>query len=162
MYDWLKSGDVVAFKGKWGVNHVGILAPVFGEQVLYEAYEGEDRPPCLRTQREQPVGVQAHRLGPMFDTHKVVIYPYCRPLYPEEEDRLLALLEDLKAHNRDYCVSQVAETQRGKYWNSELVATVLAAVGMARRFPRPGTIRPARLVRKLVRQGFYKDGIAII
>lgn len=161
MYDWLKSGDVVAFKGKWRIEHVGLIVPVFGEMVLYEAYEGADRPPCLRTGREKPAGVQAHRVGPLFDQCRPVIYPLYRPLFTQEEDRLLHLCEEFMAHNRDYCMMQVNEPVKGRYWASEFAATVLSNIGVARHTPCPGTISPARLVKRLVKQGFCKDGIAI-
>lgn len=125
--DELKSGDMIALSGRdlgslgiqvgslslpniWplgrlglaGVHHVAILAPVFGELVVYESTTG-DRPPCLRTGREKPKGVQAHRLGEIFANGvDVWHYPLRRELYPHEEDRLLVAVEMCMSRGYDY------------------------------------------------------------
>lgn len=91
--------------GKWGwsgASHVIILAPVWGELLAYES-TSFPRPPCIRTGRENPTGVQAHRIADIFDGHgDVWHYPLRRPLYPHEEERLIAAVDACLGRSYDF------------------------------------------------------------
>lgn len=98
----IKPGDLIAIKtGRFSGVHVAIIAPVFGNLVVYE-YTTKRRPTCVRTGRTEPQGIQAHFLQDFLDSDaKVSCYPLCRALYRHEEDRLLLEAELCLGHGRE-------------------------------------------------------------
>lgn len=91
--------------GRWGwagVSHCGVVASVWGEPLVYES-TSFDRPACIRTGRENPKGVQAHRIDDVLNGGgDVWHYPLRRALYPHEEDRLLVAVESCLGHGYDF------------------------------------------------------------
>ena len=160
--------------GRWGyagASHVFIVAPVFGELIAYES-TSFGRPPCLRTGRENPKGVQAHRLSEILDAGgDVWHYPLRRPLYTHEEDRLLAFLESCLGKGYDFVgagksgggvLARLVQRHKGsedlnQYFCSELVVRAWIAVGQMTH-KNAGAWSPQRLVRYVLRRGICDKG----
>jgi len=125
VFDQVKPGDMIASSGRdlgslgiqvatlslpniwplrrWaGVHHVGIIVPVCGHNIVYESTSAW-RPKCVRTNREEPKGVQAHHLSDILDLGgDVWHYPLRRPLYDHEEMRLLDAAEECLGQGYDF------------------------------------------------------------
>jgi len=194
--DEIKAGDIIAVSGKapvslgiqlatlgvpnlgplgrWGVagiSHVGIAATVFDDILVYES-TSFGRPACVRTGRENPVGVQAHYLSTILDAGGDVFhYPLKRGLYFHEEERLLGALEACLGRGYDYfgageagggvlkwfLSSMFAAERLGSLFCSELVAYAWQQVGIFTT-PNAGAWNPARLCRHAVRTGICHKG----
>jgi hypothetical protein len=156
--------------GRWGLaglSHVAIVAPVFGEMIVYES-TSFNRPPCLRTGRENPTGVQAHRLTDILDGGGDVFhYPLRRPLYVDEEDRLLNVLESCLGRGYDFVgagragggrIMRCIQRWTYKHENmnhifcNELVAYCWAQIGIMQ-CRNAGAGNPTSLARHAVRRG---------
>lgn len=104
----LKAGDLVAFSGanlvsdfinvmsygwpRWGISHVGILAPYGGELLLFESTTLNDVPCVIR---HKPVrGAQAQYLDTRLDSYKGRIwhYPLSTTLTGKQTAQLTAFL----------------------------------------------------------------------
>jgi hypothetical protein len=84
--------------GKWGwagMSHVAIVAKYHGELLVYESTSKYSRrPPCKRTGRLEPSGVQAHTIDEFLKGSTDVWHaPLRAPLYADESERLTAILE---------------------------------------------------------------------
>lgn len=160
--------------GKWGlsgVSHVGILAPVFDELLVYESTTFP-RPPCVRTGRTDAKGVQAHFVSDVIDAGgDVWYYPPRRDLYPHEELRLLDFLESCLGKPYDWLdvaksgggiVSYLASKWLGQgdtsqMFCSELVAAALSSVGIMPT-KHADAWNPTRLVRRGLATGVLGSG----
>lgn len=147
-----KPGDLLVTyqRGRLGAQHVSLIASVFGAPLAYESTT-MDRPRCVRTGRDDPKGIQAHLVEDVVGEN-VYHLPLGRPLYMDEEDRLLAVAESCLGRGYEFVGGTTA---------SAFVARVLGEVGIwqhknARNFS------PRRLVHSLVRQGIYRKPVAII
>lgn len=148
-----KPGDIlVAYgKGRLGrAKHVSLIVSLFGTPCVYESTMDE-RPQCIRTGRDTPKGVQAHHINDVMnaDVYRLSLK---RPLYPDEEDRLLAVAESCLGRGWEFI---------GGTTSSAFVARVLGEVGVlchrnALRFS------PRQLTNYVVRQGIYKNPVAIL
>lgn len=105
MLDSMKSGDIIATSVPGrpkSIGHVGIVAPVFGELLIYENTMA-DRPYCIRTGRAEPKGVQAHHVSEVVEqATRAWLVRLNRGLYIDEEDRLLAVVEGYLGHGPEY------------------------------------------------------------
>jgi hypothetical protein len=111
----IKAGDIIAFSGAdWvsdGINlatfgiprvsihHVGIVAKLHNDPLLYEAIgaEGTRPTPCVR-QGRVTAGFQCHWLREIVETvkgQKIYHLPLRRPLYHHEESRLTEYLDSM-------------------------------------------------------------------
>ena len=160
MFESVKSGDLVVLykRGFFGTKPHHICIAV-GEGFIYESTE-QERPPCVRTDREEPKGVQAHRLSSIVDGavgYDVWHLRLRRPLkfdgdsdrgtYLDEEDRLLEVLES--------CLAQSYEFVGGNN-PADLVVKAWTAVGIMTHRPTKWT--PAKLVRYAIRTGIAEWG----
>lgn len=192
----IKAGDIIAISGKaptslgiqlatmslpnlgplgrWGwagISHVAIAAKVWDEIIVFES-TSFGRPPCIRTGRENPVGVQAHYLTTILDAGGDVFhYPLKRELYEHEEERLLAALNSCLGRGYDYfeaglagggflkwCLHRMFAAERlGSLFCSELVAYAWSQVGILDT-ANAGAWNPARLCRHAVRTGLTHPG----
>lgn len=192
----IKAGDIIAISGKaptslgiqlatlsvpnigplgrWGmagISHVGIAARVFDEIIIYES-TSFGRPACVRTGRDNPVGVQAHYLTTILDAGGDVFhYPLKRELYDHEEERLLFALEACLGRGYDYFGAgrafggwfrwtlrkMFADERLGSLFCSELVAYAWGQVGLLNSRSSE-TWNPARLCRHAVRAGITDKG----
>ena len=146
----LKAGDLVVWPGDvYGMyypKHVAIVVPIFGEPVLYESTE-QDRPPCVRTSRDNPKGVQAHRVNEIVKpTDHARHYALYRPLYDDEELRLLDTVE--------YCLGRDYEYVGGP-GSAGFVAHVLKQTGVFTDKNERFTVR--RLMKECTYRGLYKN-----
>lgn len=160
--------------GRWGIagpSHVVILAPVFGELLAYES-TSFSRPPCVRTGRQNPRGVQAHRIGDILEAGgDVWHFPLRRPLYLDEEDRLLAVVESCLGRDYDFIgagksggglVMRLLQRLKdgedlSQLFCSELVVRAWIEVGIMIH-KNAGAWSPARLVRYVLRRGICDRG----
>lgn len=160
--------------GRWGVagfSHVAIVAPVFGEMIVYES-TSFGRPRCVRTGRENPKGVQAHHLSTILDGGGDVWHcPLRRPLYLHEEERLLEFLE--ACLGREYDFFSAGRSGGGRllrliqrltmredldeYYCSELVIRAHAVVGL-HQCRNSSNWNPMRVYRNEVRKGIIERG----
>lgn len=152
--------------GLSGISHVGVVAQVFDQMIVYES-TSFDRPQCVRTGRQKPKGVQAHRLSTILDAGGDVFhYPLKRPLYDHEEFRLLGALEECLGRDYDMFGAAtawggllrwsarrlVAKENLASLFCSELVAHAWGQIGLLQT-PSSDIWNPARLARFAVRQG---------
>lgn len=92
---------------RWaGISHVGVVCEAYngpyGDTLVYESTSFA-RPPCVRTGRQNPKGVQAHRVSDILEAGgDVYHYPLRRPLYHHEEERLLFTLEECLGRDYDF------------------------------------------------------------
>jgi hypothetical protein len=161
--------------GRWGwagASHVMVVAPVFGELLVYES-TACPRPACVRTGRHEPRGVQAHRLSDVLKTSNANIfhYPLRRVLYPHEEDRLLEALESCLGRGYDFIgagksggglLMRVFQRLKGsedlrELFCSELVVWAWVQTGLITH-RNSGAWSPQRLVRYVRRSGLCYPG----
>ena len=163
--------------GRWGwagTSHVGIIAPVFGEMLVYES-TSFSRTPCVRTGRESPVGVQAHTVSDIVEADgDVRYYPLQRELFDHEVDRLLEFLESCLGQGYDtvsagktaggvvsYFISKMFSKDRPEVmFCSELDAAALQAIGVLQT-KNPAAWNPNFLLRFLHRKGVIGKGIRL-
>jgi hypothetical protein len=89
----MRSGDLIATLGRWGrVSGVAILAGYDLNLLAYECTTAE-RPVCRRTGRDNPKGVQAHKVADLLAGETAIQLSLACPLFPHEEDRLLNMVE---------------------------------------------------------------------
>ena len=190
MIDSIKSGDLIAISGKgplsWmiqagtlsmpnfgplgrlglaGPSHVGIVVSVNGEMLVYES-TSMPRPPCVRTRREKPLGVQAHHLSDVIDGTDAWHYPLKTHLYEDEELRLLRAADSCLGRGYDYFSAGRAGggrlirliqilTQREDlktFYCSEFVMALWVAIGVCQA-RNASNWSPSRLVRHARRTG---------
>lgn len=196
MYDELKSGDLIFVSGRgpvsWGVelatlslpnigplgrwglagmSHVAMVCRVFGKPIIYES-TSFSRPPCLRSGRKAPKGVQAHHVSDMFTGKDSVWHlPLCRSLYEDEEDRLLAYLEFMLGQPYDFIGAAksgggkimrflqrfIDKEDMGQVFCSELAVAALKQVGLMQH-KNAGAWSPQRLYRYALRSGLCSRG----
>lgn len=202
MYEQIKSGDLIAVSGKgfvsgaiqigtlglpnvfglgkrgWaGMSHVGVACWAYperstaGDLLVYESTSFA-RPPCVRTRRENPKGVQAHYLDDILNGGGDVWHlPLRRPLYRDEEDRMLAYLEFCLGRGYDFIgagrsaggvvlrtVQRLVDREdMGSVFCSELVAKAWSLIGILQ-VRNAGAWSPQRLVRQAVRRGVVEWG----
>lgn len=194
--DDLKAGDLIAISGKAivsnliqlgtcsvpnigplgrrglaGISHVGVVAPVWGEMLVYES-TSFGRPPCVRTGRQDPKGVQVHWLSSILEAGGDVFhYPIRRSLYEHEENRLLEALESCVGRDYDYIgagrawggvvawmASRILEKEKlASMFCSELVAHAWNQVGILQ-CRNAGAWNPNRLCRYAVSKGICDKG----
>ena len=163
--------------GKWGwsgTSHVGIACPVFGEMLVYES-TSFSRSACVRTGREDPVGVQAHHVSDIVEAGgDVRYYPLQRELYDHEVDRLSEFLEECLGHGYDtvgagktagglvsYFISKMFGKDRPSImFCSELDVAALRAVGVVQT-KNPAAWNPNFLIRFLLKEGIIGKGILL-
>jgi len=148
----LRAGDVIAVKNYWGAKSVAVLAG-YGETTLL-AYEctKDARPTCLRTGREEPAGIQAHRVTDFSSFGPVFHYSLRYLLYPLQIDRILDVVELQLGYG------PTIESSR-KVWdnrNAELVAEALVSIGVLCSPKLDWT--PNGLVKHLVKTGIVSCG----
>jgi hypothetical protein len=160
--------------GRWGwagISHVAVIAPVFGEPLVYES-TSFPRSTCVRTGRQAPIGVQAHTLSTILESGgDVWHYPLRRELYVHEEDRLLLALESCLGRGYDtfgagkaggavinWLIRRTFGRENiGSLFCSELVAHAWSQVGIIQ-CPNASTWNPAMLVRYARRKGIVGPG----
>ena len=167
--------------GRWGLagtSHVGIVCPVFAEggvQMLVYESTSFSRSPCVRTGRENPVGVQAHHISDIIEAGgDVRYYPLQRELYIHEVDRLLDFLESCLGQGYDtvsagktagglvsYFISKMfGKDREAVTFCSELDVATLRAVGVLQT-KNPAAWNPNFMIRFLLRQGIIGKGILL-
>jgi hypothetical protein len=196
VFDEVKAGDLIAVSGKglasnaiqigslslpnvgslgrwnWaGPSHVLIAAPIWGERTVYES-TSFPRPPCVRSNRPNPKGVQAHFLKDIVDAGgNVWHYPLRSPLYLDEEDRLLQVLDSYIGRGYDFLGAGksgggyalrliqrlIGSEDLSLVFCSELVVAAYVHVGIMQH-KNAGAWNPARLVRHVLRQGICGPG----
>ena len=199
MFDFFKPGGIIGVSGKcamsraiqigtlslpnigplgrWGwagTSHVGIVCPVFGEMIVYES-TSFSRSPCVRTGRENPLGVQAHYISDIVEADgDVRYYPLERELYTHEVDRLSEFLESCLGRGYDtagagktagglvsYFISKMFGKDRPEVmFCSELNAAALRAVGVLQTH-NPAAWNPNFLIRFLYKEGVIGKGILL-
>jgi hypothetical protein len=160
-------------RGWAGVSHVAIASPVFGEMLLYESTSFA-RPPCVRTGRIDPVGVQTHYIDEITQAGgDVWHYPLKRQLYFHEEDRLCMVLESCLGRSYDYFGAArsggklnamiqflVRPENFSLLYCSELVAFAWNQVGIFG--TRNASVwSPNALLRRALRTGLVQPGILL-
>jgi hypothetical protein len=133
-------------------DDIAIVVPVFNELVVYE-YTMASRPACVRTNRPEPVGVQAHRLSEWVESvKKPAIVALRRHLYYEEIDALLKTT-DPPLHSMSLDSFGEGGDANQAHLPVNFVAFVLQQTGI---FEAPARRWSARaLVRALIRAGIY-------
>lgn len=199
MFDFIKPGGIIGVSGKcamsraiqvgtlslpnigplgrWGwagTSHVGITCPVFGDMLVYES-TSFSRSPCVRTGRENPVGVQAHYVTDIIEAGGAVrYYPLQRDLYDHEVDRLLEFVESCLGQGYDtvsagktaggvlsYFLSKMFGKDRPEImFCAELDVAALRAVGVLQT-RNPAAWNPNFMLRFLHRQGIIGKGILL-
>lgn len=179
----IKAGDVIGFSGRsWlsaGINvatyglplvsisHVGVMAHTPQHRLLiFESTQLDGDEPCEIT-REPILGTQAHTLERILELYRgrVWHYPFYRPLYPWEENRLTRFLMatigvtyDLTGAMRaggvglSWVESLFREQDLTTIFCSEWVAAAYAFVGL-HRTDNVSRWSPNRLVRRLRSDG---------
>jgi hypothetical protein len=157
-----------------GATHVGIVCDVFGKPIVYESTSFE-RPPCVRTNREKPYGVQAHYLSDIVSAGgDVWHFPLRSPLYEDEERRLLEVLEFYLNFGYDYLGAVksggglvmrtvqrwISKEDMGSIFCSELAVRALLTVGRIQT-PNASAWSPQRLARFVYRQGICESGVLL-
>ena len=195
LYEGVKAGDLLAVSGKgfvantvqaatlslpnigplgrWGwagASHVAIAVPVFDELLAYES-TSFNRPRCVRTNRDNPKGVQAHYIQDIVEAGgDVWHYPLRRPLYLHEEDRLLMFAEQALGRGYDFIGATRASggilmrlLQRAKgsedtglMYCSELALWLWCMVGVAR--TKHAGMSPNYLIRWAIASGILSRG----
>lgn len=149
--------------GRWGwagISHVGIMYPMYDKPIVFES-TSFPRPPCVRTRREHPVGVQAHHLSTLLEAGgDVWHYPLKRKLYDHEEVRLWEALDACLGQDYDFFGAAtawggmlrwtarklIAKERLGTLFCSELVAHAWEQTGLLST-PNAGSWNPTTLVR---------------
>lgn len=159
MIDNVKGGDLLVVGQGWlGPTHVAILAPVWGELVVYE-YTMDDRGLCVRTGRETPKGVQAHEiLDFAASAGGAAHYPICRTLYPDEIDRLTETVESCLGRGPVAWGSDDVELKQNH--GANVVAHTLQAIGLWTAPPQNWTAKS--LVRSLTKAGIVRKGQYVV
>jgi len=160
--------------GRWGwagASHVGIICNVFGEPLVYES-TSFPRPPCVRTGRETPTGVQAHFLSDIVDAGGDVHHlPLHRKLYDDEEMRLLECLDSCLGQGYDFIGAARAGGGRlirtiqkfthkedmNLVFCSEYVRWAMTQVGLDYA-ANASNWNPQKLVRHVLRRGIHTRG----
>jgi len=163
--------------GRWGLagaSHVGVACTVWDQLLIYESTSFA-RPPCQRTGRENPTGVQAHRLDDILVAGgDVWHFPLRAPLYDDEEIRLLNVLESYLGRPYDMVgagksggglvmrtVQRVLGSEdMSNIFCSELAVDVLCTVGRMQH-RNAGAWSPMRLLRYVYRHGVTKSGVLL-
>ena len=163
--------------GKWGwsgTSHVGIICPVFGEPLVYES-TSFTRSPCVRTGRENPVGVQAHYITDIIDAGgSVRYYPLKRDLYEHEVDRMSEFLESCLGQGYDavsagktaggllsFFLSKMFGKDRPEImFCAELDVATLQAIGILQT-RNPAAWNPNFMLRFFYLQGIIGKGILL-
>ncbi len=199
MFDQIKPGDIIGVSGKcamsraiqvgtlslpnigplgrWGLSgtsHVGIVALVFEELLVYES-TSFSRTPCVRTGRDEPVGVQAHYISDIISAGgDVRVYPLQRELYWHEIERQLEFLESCLGQGYDtisaaktaggllsYIVSKAfGKDRESVMFCSELDIATLRAIGILTA-KNPAAWNPNFMLRYLLKTGIIGKGILL-
>lgn len=166
-------------KGWAGFSHVGIAASVYSRkygdnQTIFYESTSFDRPPCYSRNDgiENPKGVQSHTIDVILNGGgDVWHFPLRRPLYHDEESRLIAYLEGLIGRGYDFigagrsgggvvmrAVQRLIDKEdMGLVFCSELVVSALVKVGIMQH-KNAGAWSPQRLVRYVLRRGVCERG----
>lgn len=162
--------------GRWGwagFSHVGIVANVLGKPIVYES-TSMGRPPCLRTNRPNPNGVQAHYMQDILDGGGDVWHlPLRWPLNADDSEQLTAKLEQFLMTPYDMLgafrsggylfrtvQAMVHRENLDLIFCSELVVRALVHVGRIRT-ANAGAWSPERLARHVRREGVTEYGYCI-
>lgn len=160
-------GDLLAVYGRgwrrwFGIRHVMIVAPVFGKMVVFE-FTARPRPVCVRTGRENPIGLQAHYLDDFLSGSfgRLRHYPLVRPLYLHEEDRMIdPVVADLCGHAPEAWESRHPLLHRlglaNCYYAADYVLHVWRQIGIFQVRRRLST--PRQLIRRGIAAGIIESG----
>lgn len=160
--------------GRWGwsgMSHVAIVVPVFGELYVYES-TSFGRPTCVRTGRENPTGVQAHTLETILNGGgDVWHYPLRRPLYLDEEERLLNFCEMCLGRSYDFWgagksggkrIMRLVQWVAGREDMSDIFCSELCAKGLSyvgiMQVKNASAYSPEWLRRVVLREGICDRG----
>lgn len=152
----LQPGDLLVTYGMgwWKfkrVKHISLVVSVYGQPCVYESTL-DPRPLCIRTGRQEPKGVQAHYVDDIEAAGETYRLPLIRPLYFDEEDRILAVAESCLGRGYEYI---------GGKTSSAFVARVLSEVGVLNH-PNLRQFSPARLASFAISTGIYGKATPII
>jgi len=148
MIDDAKPGDLLTTSNFWGVNHVAMLVPIYGDLYVYE-YTHDNRPPCVRTRQEEPEGLQVHTiLDFVASVGAPTHYPLRRELFVHEYERLTETI--------DSCLGRGPERWGGQGTGANILAFTLQSVGIWAAPPQLWT--PKRLIKALCRAGIVEKG----
>ncbi len=199
MYDFIKPGGILGVSGKcamsraiqigtlslpnigplgrWGwagTSHVGIICPIFGDVFVYES-TSFSRTPCIRTGRENPVGVQAHYISDIVEAGgDVRYYPLQRELYEHEIERMSEFLESCLGQGYDairagktagglvsYLLSKLfGRNPKDMTFCSELDVATMQAMGVLQT-RNPAAWNPNFMLRYFYNQGIIGKGILL-
>jgi len=185
----MKAGDLVGFSGacflsdmvniatlgipRFGISHVGIVAPEGQGLALWESTEHNPLPDLIAHRIVK--GVQVHELDLAVENYqgKVYLYPLYRELYQDEQDRLAEFLASMYGRGYDeigairsagvglsYIESLLHPENLSSIFCSEMVAKAYSELGL---LPTHNASRwsPNRLVRRLRRRSILLPSLRL-
>lgn len=150
-------GDLLISRGRWFPNHVALAVLLFDEPFVYEYTMAPGRPACVRTNRTEPVGVQAHRLSEWLSAvEKPARVALRRRLYDEEVDRLVVAVDF--PMGRLEAFGEMGDPNQ-PHLPANFVANALQQVGLFSAAHRKWS--PRTLVNALTKSGIYEFPVSL-